>query len=261
MSAPATIVPKAASSLKVSLILSRIPIVVPEGTKLERQYRQYQAELEKRLMWTFPAYYYFKKGTLSEHRFMSLQKKPILKNPNVWFPRGVPDVRHGRERSKKQEVILPKNEEESGDSKGMMRPIVKQPIITKADETGDTTSLERSLRNTLYLLVNYKDGGWMFPSFDVPGDRALHEEAESGLRGLAGENINTWTVSAKPVAALEEGDGSYNFFIKSHILAGKVNLDSKKNSNVLHYAWLTRDEIRDKVKKDYFQRLEYILND
>ncbi|PAK97860.1 hypothetical protein B8W96_12420, partial [Lentilactobacillus parakefiri] len=69
----------------------------------------YQSELERRLMWTFPSYFYFKKGTLTERRFQSAQKGVISKQPGVWFPKGVPDVKHNRERSQKQEIMLPKD--------------------------------------------------------------------------------------------------------------------------------------------------------
>ena len=31
------------------------------------------------------------------------QKKPISKQPGVWYPQGIPDIRHGRERSTKQD--------------------------------------------------------------------------------------------------------------------------------------------------------------
>ena len=79
--AAASSIPKA---VKAGLVLSRVPIVTPELNALENKYYQYQAELERRLMWTFPSYFYFKKGTLAERRFQSVQKGVISKQPGVW---------------------------------------------------------------------------------------------------------------------------------------------------------------------------------
>ena len=244
-------------TIRATLILARSPIVVPELTKFESQYIKYKYELEKRLMWTFPAYYYFKKGTMSEYKFQSAQKKPISKRPGVWYPQGIPDLRYGRDRSTKQEVIIPKDENTSSDT-GVSRPIVKNSIITKADKFNDTTSLERKLRNTLYLLVRNKPSDqWKFPSFQVNSDQALHEVAESGLRDIGGSKINTWTVSRKPVKVLEnEKDRVFEFFIKSRILTGEFVPKSKD----IQFKWLTRDEIKDFMSKDYYDNTVFLLD-
>lgn len=248
---------KVPETIRAALILARSPIVVPALTKFESQYIKYKYELEKRLMWTFPAYYYFKKGTMSEYKFQVAQKKPISKQPGVWYPQGIPDIRHGRERSTKQEVIIPKDENTASDT-SVSRPVVKNPIITKADESNDTTSLERQLRKTLYLLVKTKPNGeWKFPSFEVNSDGELHEVAESGLRDIGGSKINTWTVSKKPVKVLaDETDGALEFFIKSRILTGEF---VPKNKDI-EFKWLTRDEIKDFVKKDYYDNTEFLLD-
>ncbi|KAK5780595.1 mitochondrial 54S ribosomal protein mL46 MRPL17 PWA37_003235 [Arxiozyma heterogenica] len=248
---------KVPQTIRAALILARSPIVVPDLTKFESQYIKYKYELEKRLMWTFPAYYYFKKGTMSEYKFQIAQKKPISKQPGVWYPQGIPDIRHGRERSTKQEVIIPKDENPANDT-SISRPVVKNSIITKADESNDTTSLERQLRKTLYLLVKIKPNDeWKFPSFEVNSDYALHEVAESGLRDIGGSKINTWTVSRKPVKVLKDkNDESLEFFIKSRILTGEFVPKMKD----IEFKWLTRDEIKDFVKKDYYDNTEFLLD-
>lgn len=244
---------KSKTPIKAALILSRIPLIAPELSKMEASYYKYQSELEKRLMWTFPSYYYFKKGTLSEHKFSTAQKTPIYKDPNVWFPKGVPDVRHGRERSQKQVINLPKDK----DATGISRPVTPNSIITEADKKNDLTSLERQLRKTLYLLVENKDGNWGFPSFLVQTN-SLDETAEDGVRKLGGPHINTWTVSKKPVGVIKNIDGSAEFFIKSHILAGKFDL--QQNESIKQYAWLTKEEIKDRVKEDYFNSTTFLLD-
>ena len=255
---------KGSSSRAISagLILSRIPIVTPELTKLESQYYEYQAALRERLMWTFPHYFYFKRGTLAERRFLLAQKGPISKQPGVWFPQGVPDIKHNRERSKKQEVNLPKQEREeavgSQPDADISRPIAPNSRVTQADKTNDLSSLERKLSRTLYLLVKNKEGSWTFPSFPVEG-KPLHTRAEEGLRERGGVNMNTWTVSNTPAAALKKSDGSHEFLIKSHILAGKFDLQD--NKTLADFAWLTKEEVQERVEANYYNEVGFLLAD
>lgn len=255
---------KSASKKAISagLILSRIPIVTPELTKLESHYYDYQSALRERLMWTFPHYFYFKRGTLAERRFLMAQKGPISKQPGVWFPKGVPDIKHNRERSKKQEVNLPGQEREeqvgTQSNSDISRPIVPNPRVTQADKSNDLCSLERKLSRTLYLLVKAPEGSWSFPSFPAEG-KSLHTIAEEGLRELGGVNINTWTVSNTPAAALKSSDGSHEFLIKSHILAGKFDIQDK--NTVADFAWLTKEEVQARVDSSYFDEVGFLLAD
>lgn len=251
-------------SIRAGLILSRIPIVTADLTKLESQYYRYQSELEKRLMWTFPQYFYYKKGTLAEKRFLEIQKGPISKQPGVWFPKGVPDIKHNRERSKKQEIALPKEvtEDQSYAKHDVSRPIKLNSRVTDADESGNVKSLERKLSRTLYLLVKGSDGKWVFPSFPVSLKSQpkvpLHEVVESGLRTLCGENIKTWIVSNTPAGVLQT-DNDAEFLIKSHIIAGKFDLF--ENSLYKEFAWLAKDEIKTYVDENYFNETGFLLAD
>ncbi|CDR41156.1 CYFA0S06e02806g1_1 [Cyberlindnera fabianii] len=253
-------------SIKAGLLLARNPIVTPDLTPLENAYFNYQEELERRLMWTFPHYYYFKKGSLAERRFFKAQRGPVSKQPGVFYSKGVPDIVHNRERRSKQEVVIPKDEYEESAMSDISRPVLPNSRVTKADEQGDLTSLERQLPRTLYLLV--KDGklGWKLPSFDVTEGTPLHRVAEDGLRQLGGDQINTWTVARSPTAVLKF-DGcslapvdaqkkglSREFIIKSNILSGAFKPQK------VEYAWLTREEIEEKVSGEYFQATEFLFS-
>ncbi|AET37361.1 mitochondrial 54S ribosomal protein mL46 Ecym_1106 [Eremothecium cymbalariae DBVPG len=248
-------------SIKAGLILSRIPIVTAELTKLESQYYKYQSELERRLMWTFPQYFYFKRGTLAERRFLDVQKGVVSKQPGVWFPQGVPDVRHNRERSRKQDILLPKQVSEGRDDSKMSREIVPNSRTTNADEANDIKSLERKLDRTLYLLLKDQQDRWRFPSFSVSaaaesGVRSLHVAAENGLKASSDSKINTWTVSTTPAAALRDGEVT-EFLIKSHILAGEFKLPEKKPYK--EFAWLTKEEIEAHTDPEYFAKIDFLL--
>lgn len=256
-----------------SLILSRIPIVTPELTEFEKAYYKYQSELERRLMWTFPAYFYFKKGTLSERKFAAAQKGPVTRQPGVWYPRGIPDVKFNRERRFKQEIVIPRENAANGLDEGsedsVLRPIVGNPRITEADTKGDTKALTRRLDRTLYLLVKQQE--WKFPSFGLQAKEPLHEAAQRGLTEIGGPNMYTWTVSNTPCAVLRYSDAqrkailngnseqtqSKEYLIKSHILHGKFVPAAK---GVADFAWLTKEEIKEKVTKDYWEQVEVLLS-
>ncbi|KAH3680138.1 hypothetical protein WICMUC_000539 [Wickerhamomyces mucosus] len=256
------------NSIKSALLLVRQPIVTPDLTKFEEVYYNYQEELERRLMWTFPQYYYFKKGSLSERRFVKAQKGPVSKQPGVFFQKGIPDIVHNRERRSKQEIIIPKEEyDESSSMSDFNRPVVPNSRITEADKTNNVKSLERKLPRTLHLLIKDEKLGWKLPSFELSEkDKLLHRNAEAGMRNLGGESINTWTVSRKPTAVLkylsnklvdskENSEGLVReFIIKSHILSGEF---SPKD---IEYAWLTKEEIKDKVSKEYYEATEFLFS-
>ncbi|CEP64375.1 mitochondrial 54S ribosomal protein mL46 LALA0_S11e02652g [Lachancea lanzarotensis] len=253
------------SGIRAGLILSRIPIITQDLNKLEKQYYEYQSELEKRLMWTFPQYYYFKRGTLAEKRFLAVQKGPVSKQPGVWFPQGVPDIKHNRERRTKQVVNLPQHfdsaaGDQTSDADSVSRPIVPNSRSTEADQTNDVQSLERKLSETLYLLVKSTEGKWRFPSFPVAieteSKKPLHATAEAGLRELGGANVNTWTVSNTPAGVWGAAD-SAEFMIKSHIVSGRFDLKQKSQYN--DFAWLTKEEIQQRVDDAYYRGLSCLL--
>ncbi|KAH3685717.1 hypothetical protein WICPIJ_003317 [Wickerhamomyces pijperi] len=253
------------STIRSTLLLTRTPVVTPELTPFETHFYNYQSELERRLMWTFPQYFYYKKGSLSERRFVKAQKGPVSKQPGVFFKKGIPDIVHNRERREKQEVIIPKSEEDESMS-DFNRAVVPNSRTTKADEDNDIKSLERALHRSLYLIVK-ENGSWKLPSFAVEDSSNLHRAAESGLRSLGGEQINTWTVARSPAAVLKyqngklvapetQGEGlQREYVIKSRILSGLFAPEK-----ATEFAWLNREEIEQKVSPEYFQATEFLFS-
>lgn len=270
------------------MILSRTPIVTPDVPEFESAFYNYQEELERRLMWTFPKWYYFKKGTVAEREFTEAQKYPVPFHRGVWFPKGSPDLKHGRDRRFKQDVVLPKKHFETEENKQVAaeqdetiddfddigRPIKPHSRITAADEQNDQSSLERKLPRTLYLVVrDSKSNAWRFPSFDAqPTEgKGLHQIAEDGLRTLGGDKINTWSVSNSPAAVVKYASNGVvsndsdpqltrEFFMKSHIIAGKFDLQKACN-DINDYKWLVKEEIEQLVDAAYFNKISSLLSD
>lgn len=265
-------------NIRASLILSRTPIVTPDMSESDKKFYKYQEQLERRLMWTFPKWFYFKKGTVAEREFTKAQKYPIPSHPGVWFPKGLPDIKHERDRRFRQDIILPKKapEEESGDMENETRAIKLNSRITEADKKNDQASLERKLARTLYLLVK-QDGQWKFPTFPIENeDVPLNEVAENGLRRVGGNKINTWNVSRTPAGILKYSNGKLldceqsesssvkdssivrDYLIKSHILAGKFV--PQDNQGVEAYKWLVKEELEPLLGKAYFSQVDFLLS-
>lgn len=252
--------------ISATLILSRNPVITRDLPAFERQYYLYKNELWKRLMWTFPRWFYFKEGTLSDQRYKELNKPPVFNNPNIEFPSGRPDIKQQRDRRFKQEIKLPKTykTDENGNEivdidsiDNLSRKIIPNSRTTDADTSNNLASLERKLSRTLYLIV--KQGTtWKLPSFEVDQTNELiplHEIAKNGLHRIGGEEINYFNVSSTPCHHLEN-NSNHEFFIKSHILSGRF-----EPQNGIEEMWLTKDEMADFLDKRYYVQIKHLLND
>lgn len=254
------------SSISSTLLLSRNPLITADLPRFESQYYKYQNELWKRLMWTFPKWFYYREGTLSEQTYRELNKNPVYNNPNIEFPRGRPEIRQQRDRRFKQEISLPKTykegkdvEEDDGQSKNdLSRKIVPNSRTTKADMENDLTSLERKLSRTLYLVIN-EGSEWKLPNFsfaDPENLMPLHKLAEEGLYKIGGEKINYFNVSNTP-CHLHNATDKKEYFIKSHILSGHFDPQDSK----LKFMWLAKEELSKYLPKEYFQEIEHLFSD
>ncbi|KAG7661497.1 uncharacterized protein J8A68_004956 [[Candida] subhashii] len=258
-----------------TLLLSRNPIVTQEISSFEKQFYKYQTEVWRRLMWTFPRWFYFKSGTLAFQKFRELNVGPIPNATNVQYPTGRPEIRQGRDRRFKEVLKVPKTYKEEGDvdfdpekdgkmsMSDLSRKIVPNDRVTEADRSNDVKSLERQLSRTLYLVAKNGDE-WKFPSFaEEPVEEGssllgLHEIAKNGLDKIGGTEINYFNVSRTPCHLLNNTkENKKEFFIKSHILSGSfVPQDSS-----LDFKWLTKEELKDTLPKEYYQEIEHLLSD
>ena len=189
------------STISLTLVLSRLPVITQDVPKFDQQFYKYQSELWRRLMWTFPKWFYFRPGTLSEQKYKELNTNPVSYEKGVLYPQGKPDLKHNRDRRFRQYINLPKTyeektelteEDEVNKENDIARKIVPNSRITDADKKNDLTSLERRLSRTLYLTVKEKSGNWKLPNFEqnetlVP----LHELAEDGLYSIGGKRSTT----------------------------------------------------------------------
>lgn len=246
---------RAYATLLSTVLLLRTPLVTADLPAFQKLYYAYQKELWRRLMWTFPKWFYYRAGTLTEQRFRELNANPTYNNPQLQYADGRPDVRHQRDRRFKQVVKLPKAYDAEGDDKvdAALRKVVPNPRTTKADETNDLASLERKLARTLYLVISEDNGAlWKFPTFPSH-DKPLHLSAKEGIELLAGTSFHYFGVSNTPCHVRVSGD-SRAFFMKLHILCG----DFRMRAGVKHM-WLAREEVGEYV--GYYDEIEHLMSE
>ncbi|KAI3403359.2 hypothetical protein KGF56_003947 [Candida oxycetoniae] len=247
--ANAPAVDSAAPAVFSTLLLSRLPIITPDPSPFEAQFYSYQSELLKRLMWTFPKWFYYKKGTLGEIRYTQINKPPVSNDRSIIYPRGRPQLRHLRDLRFKQEIRLPKTYREEDQMMGQSEENVKEKdmsrkiIPNKRDQEG--RGLERKLQRTLYM-VRKEDGKWRFPRYQVGGaageggggasSSSLHSVIHHHL-----SSVNHFIVSPQPCHHLTHPYGK-EYFIKAHILSGELKGE---------YQWLTKEELREVLGKEY----------
>ncbi|CAI5759965.1 unnamed protein product [Candida verbasci] len=266
-------IPKISSTL----ILSRLPVITTELSKFEKLFYKYQEELWRRLMWTFPKWFYFNQGTLAELRYKQLNKGSMSYDPKILYPRGIPDLKQGRDRRFRQYIKAPKpykeidelsqeqikeieeqklknNGEELINKDDLTRKIIPNQRVTKADLNKDDKSLERRLERTLYLIIKVNDS-WILPTFEnEKNSTSLHELAESGLYKIGGDKINYYNVSRIP-CHVKESNNNKEYFIKSHILSGIYEPQDKKND----YKWLTKEELKTYLPN--FNEIEHLFSE
>lgn len=246
----------ATPAILLTLVLLRTPVVTADLPVFQQQYYAYQKELWKRLMWTFPKWYYYREGTLAEQKFRELNKNPVFNNPNLEFPTGRPDIKQQRDRRFKQELRLPKTYDELDElTDSMSRKIVPNLRTTEADRTNDRRSLERALARTLYLVIS-EDGekSWTLPTFGTDG-QPLHKAAEEGLYRMGGDELNYFNVLPTPMHVRQQ-PLRMDFFIKLHILSGQF-----KPTGDVAYVWVTKDEAAEYLDAAYYAEIRHLMSD
>lgn len=177
-------------TLKAGVVLSRPPLLTRELHPFEKAYYFYQKRLNERLSLPFTRYFYYQKDTPADVDWKKKIRERLtpardIGKYNAYGKDGWNDeLLVGAKESEPAEqveallrdaVIEVNTEEGSLVSKAkdkqekIDRPL---PRETDADRNGDTTSLNRALARTLYLVVK-GNGRWAFPSSVLLGKESL----------------------------------------------------------------------------------------
>ncbi|KAJ3580021.1 hypothetical protein NPX13_g544 [Xylaria arbuscula] len=284
---PFTASRRAEYRIRSGVILTRAPLITRALTPFENSFFFYQKRLNERLVLPFRHTFYFKKDTAADLDWRikfeergSIAAKELgryyAQGRNAWND----ELLVGSTLSNEERVreILLKDAELRVTEDGEEAPPdevvpVERPMdrITEADKKNDIRRLDRALDRTLYLIVQRTDGQWQFPTEDVPTDEHLQETAARALEQSAGVNMNTWMVGRVPVAhfvrqpefsedtSLKQR-GEKTFFLKGRIMAGQADLKDNK-MGLKDFNWLTKDELRAKLDKDYFNAVRNMMAD
>lgn len=165
------------------MLLSRPPVLLPEPTPLESAYYAYNAKLQRALAQPFPRELYFKKGSAAETQFLG-EEREREETMSQWGKGGT---------SASVTAI-------QGGTDGLA------DRRTKADESNDLRSLDRSLDRTLFLVVRDGKSGkqWSLPRTEIErsSSDALHKAAKAKVEEMLGEGMDIWTVTNMPVGLI-----------------------------------------------------------
>jgi large subunit ribosomal protein L46 len=167
------------------MLLHRAPLLTPTPTPFEQSYYSYTTRLRLALSNPPPLDFYYKKGSLTERRFMRSQ----------WTRER--EAFGERLAGKKVDVgDIPAEEEVHLESR------------TEGDEravgTEGRTEVERVGAGHVYLFVKDKrTGGWGLPVGGLEGKEALHEAAVRCVTDGLGKGMDTWLVTRKPIGVIE----------------------------------------------------------
>jgi len=247
------------TEVTAAVVLNRAPILTRTPTLFERAYYAYQARIRRALHSPFPLDFYFKQGSLLESKFSSEER---TRERRAFGPKfNLEDVTN--EKSKAAVAQLA----QQGEGLGTILPRLHETDVTR-----DTKSLDRNGRRNLYLLLlatTSNERAWRFPQGSIEKGELLHQAAQRDLYAECGENMDMWIVSRNPIGVYKKLPSSdfsspearaekITFFFKGHIMAGQV----KPNPNTIaDFAWLTKQEIKARVEKDYWESVKDMLSE
>ncbi|CAE6515816.1 unnamed protein product [Rhizoctonia solani] len=231
-----------ASPIIASVLLNRSPILTTPPTSFEQAYHDYQARIARAISNPFPREFYFKKGAIAERQFFTEESQREKEAFGDGFG----------------ESQLKDLEEDKTGSMGQTEDVVALPREHESDRTGDIKNLNRKGDRNLYLLVHGTDG-WRLPQGSTKQGVALHSAALEELHSECGPDMDTWVVGRYPIGVHQSSKpgSSTTLFFKAHIFAGQAK---PNGTSVKDFAWLTTEEIREKVTPEYWTSISEILS-
>ncbi|KAF9173387.1 54S ribosomal protein L17 mitochondrial [Mortierella sp. AD011] len=251
-------------------VVSRQPLILRDLTPFEKEYFSYQQNLERDNAAPFGAEFYFKKGSVAERRW---KQQEAEKNASLSTSSTQSSSKSSSKGAESSEAAEGDELTEEDRVAQLEAKIEFNDRITEADRKNDVRSLERALQRTLYLIVKKprEQHAWQFPQGGVRAVENLQEAAGRELQEECGGNMDLWFVGRVPIGHYiyshpknfkTEGENTVKatkvFFMKAHIFAGQVQVDNKE---IVDFAWVTKEEMKDYVSPDYYEAVKDMLSD
>lgn len=134
--------------------------------------------------------------------------------------------------------------------------------ITKADKENDRKSLRRKLDEQLYFIVkkNRADHSWQFPQVPLPVDvtnetKQLRDFASDGANAVGGASAQLYMVGNAPAGVYSYPFSSTNqksldtygaklFFYRGYYIQGDIS----RPSRYVDHAWVTKSELKEYIQ-------------
>ncbi|KAF9914436.1 54S ribosomal protein L17 mitochondrial [Lobosporangium transversale] len=248
------------------VVVSRQPLILRDLTPFEKEYFTYQKSLERDNAAPFAAEFYFKKGSVAERRWKQ-QEAEGAAGSNASSSSSEASSTSATAQSETVDIS------EEDRVAAIETKVQFNDRVTEADRKNDIRSLERALQRTLYLIVKKPRDlhSWQFPQGGVHVCENLQEAANRELQEECGGNMDLWFVGRVPIGHYEYSHpkgttsatsiplkGTKVFFMKAHIFAGQVQVD---NQEIVDFAWVTKEEMKDYVSAEYYQAVKDMLSD
>ncbi|GAB1521873.1 39S mitochondrial ribosomal protein L46 [Rhizoctonia solani] len=230
------------SPIIASVLLNRSPILTTLPTPFEQAYYDYQARIGRAISNPFPREFYFKKGAIAERQFFVEESQREKEAFGEGFG----------------ESLLKDLEEDKTGSMNQTEDVVALPREHESDRTGDVKNLNRKGDRNLYLLVKGLDS-WRLPQGPAKQGAALHATALEELHSECGPDMDTWIVGRHPIGVHQssKSGSSTILFFKAHIFAGQAK---PNGTSIKEFAWLTTEEIKEKVSPEYWTSISEMLS-
>lgn len=212
--------------IRVAAMVERLPVVTPDMEPWEREYIDLRDYL-----WTYGKEY------PEECGFMYAPDKP-------------------------EDHIVPTDEELLA---GL--PFTPAPRETEADATGDVKTRDRQLKTRVYLALKTASEGnksgprWTLPSAVAKPDETMLETAQRAVSDAVGSDLVLWCPSNAPMTVnLREYNKNLPEDFRGEFFGEKIfyyrvqydhgDVDESAVSTEEDYAWLTRDEMTERVTEE-----------
>ena len=148
-------------------------------------------------------------------------------------------------------------------------PFTPAPRETEHDHSGNVKTLDRRLKQRLYLTVQSQAEGnlngprWTLPSVIPRNDETLLEAARRAVATVVGESLTLYCPGNAPMAVnlrtytknmpgdfTENYFGEKIFYYRVQYDQGDLDEGVFEKSGMNDYAWLTKDEIVERMEKE-----------
>lgn len=125
------------------------------------------------------------------------------------------------------------------------------PRETEADHSGVVNTLDRKLKDRVFLLLEEDSDSWTFPKASISNDESLLQGAQRAVKEKLGDKIEIYCPSNAPSAVHLEPHNEDDQFFGTKTFYMRLQHDEGDVSKRTKHGWLDRQEIVERMEKEY----------